>query len=303
MLLKNRKPSENGGIGSRIFDFCNILFMLCLAFITLYPMYNIFIVSISSAEYIYAGAVSFIPKGINFDAYRMVFKNDSIWRSFGNSILYTTVGTAINVVCSAMCAYPLSRKDFYGRGFFTLFVAVTMFISGGMIPSYLVVNQLKLINTMWAIVLPGAISTYNMIIMRTFFQNLPVSLQESAYLDGANDITILFKVVLPLSMPIIATMTLFYAVGHWNSYFNAMIYLNSKSKFPLQVLLREIVVAGNMADESSDLTSNINIIAINFKYAVIVITVVPILVVYPFLQKHFTKGVMMLMGEIGRAHV
>ena len=292
MLLKNRKPSENGGIGSRIFDFCNILFMLCLAFITLYPMDNIFIVSISSAEYIYAGAVSFIPKGINFDAYRMVFKNDSIWRSFGNSILYTTVGTAINVVCSAMCAYPLSRKDFYGRGFFTLFVAVTMFISGGMIPSYLVVNQLKLINTMWAIVLPGAISTYNMIIMRTFFQNLPVSLQESAYLDGANDITILFKVVLPLSMPIIATMTLFYAVGHWNSYFNAMIYLNSKSKFPLQVLLREIVVAGNMADESSDLTSNINIIAINFKYAVIVITVVPILVVYPFLQKHFTKGVM-----------
>ena len=292
MLLKNRKPSENGGIGSRIFDFCNILFMLCLAFITLYPMYNIFIVSISSAEYIYAGAVSFIPKGINFDAYRMVFKNDSIWRSFGNSILYTTVGTAINVVCSAMCAYPLSRKDFYGRGFFSLFVAVTMFISGGMIPSYLVVNQLRLINTMWAIVLPGAISTYNMIIMRTFFQNLPVSLQESAYLDGANDITILFKVVLPLSMPIIATMTLFYAVGHWNSYFNAMIYLNSKSKFPLQVLLREIVVAGNMADESSDLTSNINIIAINFKYAVIVITVVPILVVYPFLQKHFTKGVM-----------
>ena len=292
MLSKNRKPSENGGIGSRIFDFCNVLFMLCLAFITLYPMYNIFIVSISSAEHIYAGTVSFIPKGINFDAYRMVFKNDSIWRSFGNSILYTTVGTAINVVCSAMCAYPLSRKTFYGRGFFTVFVAVTMFISGGMIPSYLVVNQLHLINTMWAIVLPGAISTYNMIIMRTFFQNLPVSLQESAYLDGANDITILFKVVLPLSMPIIATMTLFYAVGHWNSYFNAMIYLNSKSKFPLQVLLREIVVAGNMADESSDLTSNINIIAINFKYAVIVITVVPILIVYPFLQKHFTKGVM-----------
>ncbi len=292
MLLKSRKPSENGGIGSRIFDFCNVLFMLCLAFITLYPMYNIFIVSISSAEHIYAGTVNFLPKGINFDAYRMVFKNDSIWRSFGNSILYTTVGTAINVVCSAMCAYPLSRKDFYGRGFFTLFVAVTMFISGGMIPSYLVVNQLRLINTMWAIVLPGAISTYNMIIMRTFFQNLPVSLQESAYLDGANDITILFKVVLPLSMPIIATMTLFYAVGHWNSYFNAMIYLNSKSKFPLQVLLREIVVAGNMADESADLTSNINIIAINFKYAVIVITVVPILIVYPFLQKHFTKGVM-----------
>ena len=168
-----------------------------------------------------------------------------------------------------------------------------MYFSGGLIPSFLLISQtLHLYNSWWALVLPGAINTSNMIIMWSFFVSLPAELEESAYLDGANDITILFKVVLPLSMPIIATMTLFYAVGHWNSYFNAMIYLNSKSKFPLQVLLREIVVAGNMADESADLTSNINIIAINFKYAVIVITVVPILIVYPFLQKHFTKGVM-----------
>ena len=290
--MSKKKPVDNAGIGARIFDGCNILFMLLLAFIMLYPMYNILVVSISSAEYIYRGEVNFIPKGINFDAYKMVFENESIWVSFKNSVVYTVVGTAINVVCSAMCAYPLSRKDFYGRGFFTFFVAPTMFISGGMIPSYLVVNQLRLINTIWAIVLPGAISTYNMIIMRTFFQNIPSSLTESAYLDGANDIQILFKVILPLSMPIIATMTLFYAVGHWNSYFQAMIYLNSKSKFPLQVLLREIIVAGNMAEESADLSANMQIIAINFKYAVIIITIVPILVVYPFLQKYFTKGVM-----------
>ncbi len=290
--MSKKKPVDNAGIGARIFDGCNILFMLLLAFIMLYPMYNILVVSISSAEYIYRGEVNFIPKGINFDAYKMVFENESIWVSFKNSVVYTVVGTAINVVCSAMCAYPLSRKDFYGRGFFTFFVALTMFISGGMIPSYLVVNQLRLINTIWAIVLPGAISTYNMIIMRTFFQNIPSSLTESAYLDGANDIQILFKVILPLSMPIIATMTLFYAVGHWNSYFQAMIYLNSKSKFPLQVLLREIIVAGNMAEESADLSANMQIIAINFKYAVIIITIVPILVVYPFLQKYFTKGVM-----------
>ena len=290
--MSKKKPVDNAGIGARIFDGCNILFMLLLAFIMLYPMYNILVVSISSAEYIYRGEVNFIPKGINFDAYKMVFENESIWVSFKNSVVYTVVGTAINVVCSAMCAYPLSRKDFYGRGFFTFFVALTMFISGGMIPSYLVVNQLRLINTSWAIVLPGAISTYNMIIMRTFFQNIPSSLTESAYLDGANDIQILFKVILPLSMPIIATMTLFYAVGHWNSYFQAMIYLNSKSKFPLQVLLREIIVAGNMAEESADLSANMQIIAINFKYAVIIITIVPILVVYPFLQKYFTKGVM-----------
>ena len=290
--MSKKKPVDNAGIGARIFDWCNVVFMLLLAFIMLYPMYNILVVSISSAEYIYRGEVNFIPKGINFDAYKMVFENESIWVSFKNSVVYTVVGTAINVVCSAMCAYPLSRKDFYGRGFFTFFVALTMFISGGMIPSYLVVNQLRLINTIWAIVLPGAISTYNMIIMRTFFQNIPSSLTESAYLDGANDIQILFKVILPLSMPIIATMTLFYAVGHWNSYFQAMIYLNSKSKFPLQVLLREIIVAGNMAEESADLSANMQIIAINFKYAVIIITIVPILVVYPFLQKYFTKGVM-----------
>lgn len=290
--MSKKKPTENTGIGSVVFDWCNVAFMLVLAFIMLYPMYNIFIVSISSAEYIYQGTVNFIPKGINFDAYKMVFENESIWRSFKNSVVYTVVGTAINVICTAMCAYPLSRKDFYGRGLFTFFVALTMFVSGGMIPSYLVVNQLHLINSIWAIVLPGAISTYNMIIMRTFFQSIPTSLTESAYLDGANDIQILFKVILPLSMPIIATMTLFYAVGHWNSYFQAMIYLNSKSKFPLQVLLREIVVAGNMAEESADLSANMNIIAINFKYAVIIITVVPILVVYPFLQKYFTKGVM-----------
>lgn len=290
--MSKKKPVDNAGIGARIFDWCNVVFMLLLAFIMLYPMYNILVVSISSAEYIYRGEVNFIPKGINFDAYKMVFENESIWVSFKNSVVYTVVGTAINVVCSAMCAYPLSRKDFYGRGFFTFFVALTMFISGGMIPSYLVVNQLRLINTIWAIVLPGAISTYNMIIMRTFFQNIPTSLTESAYLDGANDIQILFKVILPLSMPIIATMTLFYAVGHWNSYFQAMIYLNSKSKFPLQVLLREIIVAGNMAEESADLSANMQIIAINFKYAVIIITIVPILVVYPFLQKYFTKGVM-----------
>ena len=278
---------------------CDLVFYgvsaLVIGILTLTVLYIIVYIlsaSFSSPAALAAGKVVLWPVDFSVDGYKAVFNYSKVWIGYRNTIFYVIVGTAINVVCSAMCAYPLSRKDFYGRGFFTLFVAVTMFISGGMIPSYLVVNQLKLINTMWAIVLPGAISTYNMIIMRTFFQNLPVSLQESAYLDGANDITILFKVVLPLSMPIIATMTLFYAVGHWNSYFNAMIYLNSKSKFPLQVLLREIVVAGNMADESSDLTSNINIIAINFKYAVIVITVVPILVVYPFLQKHFTKGVM-----------
>jgi ABC-type sugar transport system, permease component len=286
------KRNAPGSSGFSTFDIVNCIFLIIIAFITLYPMYYIFIVSISNAQYISAGAVNFIPKGITWDAYKMVFKNQDIWTSYLNTIIYTLVGTAINVLVTAFCAFPLSRKDFYGRSFFTVFVILTMFISGGMIPLYLVINQLHLINTIWAIVLPPAISTYNMIIMRTFFANVPVSLQESAYIDGANDLHIFFKIILPLSMPIIATMTLFYSVSHWNSFFPALLYLNQKSKYPVQLILRDIVVNGEFSDQGGDVTNNINILATNFKYSTIIIAVVPILAVYPFLQKYFTKGVM-----------
>jgi putative aldouronate transport system permease protein len=165
---------------------------------------------------------------------------------------------------------------------------ITMFVNGGMIPTYLVINKLHMINTMWAIVLPPAISTYNMIVMRTSFQAIPDSLVESAYLDGANDITIFSKIVLPLSKPIIATMTLYYAVYHWNSYFPSMLYLNDQKKYPVQVVMRDIVIQG----DTSEITGSVNIIATNYKYAVIIISIVPILLVYPLLQKYFTKGVM-----------
>ncbi|HEY8499518.1 MAG TPA: carbohydrate ABC transporter permease [Clostridia bacterium] len=285
------KPS----LGSIVFDVVNHILLLLLVFITLYPMYYIAIVSISSGTYVSRGEVNFLPRGINFGAYEIVFKNPDIWRSYTNTIVYTSVGTLINIIMSSLCAYPLSRKDFYGRGFFTFVIAFTMFMSGGMIPSYLVVLKLGLIDSMWAIVLPPAINTFNMIIMRTFFQGIPVSLQESAYLDGANDLKILYKIILPLSMPIMATMTLFYSVQHWNSFFSALIYLNSKAKYPVQVLLRNIVIAGEFADQGTSIgtvDTNFNVIAQNYKYAVIIISVLPILVVYPFLQKYFAKGVM-----------
>jgi putative aldouronate transport system permease protein len=285
-------PGYKPGAGSRIFEAANIVLLLLVAFITLYPMYYIFIVSISGGTFIVQGRVNFIPRGINGEAYRMVFRNQDIWRSYINTLLYTGLGTIVNIICTAMCAYPLSRSDFYGRRFFTFIIVLTMFISGGMIPLYLVINQLKMINTMWAIVLPPAISTYNMIIMRTFFGGIPVSLQESAYLDGANDIHILMKIILPLSKPIIATLTLFYAVQHWNSFFPALLYLNSKVKYPVQLILRDIVVAGEFSEQSGEITQSLSIIATNYKYAVIIISVVPILCVYPFLQKYFAKGVM-----------
>lgn len=278
--------------GNKAFDIFNYGFLFLFGFITLYPLWYILVVSLSSAEYINAGAVSFWPRGLNIDAYKIVFKNEKIWRSYLNTLLYTGLGTFINVSMTSMCAYALSRKDLYGRKFWTVFVTVTMFVSGGMIPLYFVILKLKMINTMWSIVLPSAISTYNMIVMRTSFESIPMSLTESAYLDGANDIKIFSSIILPLSKPIIATMVLFYAVAHWNSFFPAMLYLNDQSKYPVQVIMRDIVIAGDMTSDSGDVASNINILATNYKYAVIIISIIPILVVYPLLQKHFTKGVM-----------
>ena len=278
--------------GNAAFDIATYVILAILGFITLYPMWYILIVSISSAQHINAGTISFWPKGINFDAYKIVFENDKIWRAYANTILYTVTGTALQVVLTAMCAYPLSRQDFYGRKFFTVFTTLTMFISGGMIPLYLVIMNLHLINTMWAIILPPAISTYNMIVMRTSFQAIPHSLAESAYLDGANDIQIFARIILPLSKAILATMTLYYAVAHWNSFFPAMLYLNDQSKYPVQVLMRDIIIAGDMTGDTGDVTGSLNIVATNYKYAVIIISMIPILFVYPFLQKHFTKGVL-----------
>ncbi|WP_320128897.1 carbohydrate ABC transporter permease [uncultured Sphaerochaeta sp.] len=274
------------------FDIFNGIFLVSVSFLTLYPVWYILVVSVSSAQYINQGAVDFIPRGFNVDAYKIVFQNEKIWRSYMNTITYTTVGTLINVLMTTLCAYPLARKDLFGRKAWTFFFTLTMFVSGGMIPLYLVIMQLHLINTMWAIVLPPAISTYNMIVMRTSFEGIPISLTESAYLDGANDIQILSKIIIPLSKPILATMTLFYAVAHWNSFFPAMLYLNEQSKYPVQVLMRDIVIAGDMTSDSGDIASNVNILATNYKYAVIVISIIPILLVYPLLQRHFTKGVM-----------
>ena len=283
-----RKPQS---LGSRIFDVVNYLLLAAIGFIMFYPMFYVFIVSISSAEYINQGAISFFPRGINFEAYKRVFDTESIWTGYKNTFLYTIVGTAINVAMTAMCAYPLSRKDFYGKKPLTVFITLTMFVSGGMIPLYLVVNSLHIMNTMWAVILPSAISTYNMIVMRTSFSSIPDSLVESAHLDGANDVQIFFKIVLPLSKPILATMVLFYAVTHWNSYFPALLYLNDQSKYPVQVIMRNIIIDGDMA-QSGDMSGMLNVVATNYKYAIIISSVIPMLLVYPFLQKYFTKGVM-----------
>lgn len=276
----------------KIFDVLNMIFLLLLVFVTLFPMFYIFIVSISEGSYVSRGMVTFYPRGFTLDAYKTVFQNSDIWRSYGNTILYTTVGTIINLIMTSLCAYPLSRPHLYGRTFLIFFIALTMFLQGGMIPLYLVVQNLGMIDTMWAVILPTAISTFNVIIMKTFFEAIPNELHESSYIDGANDLQILFRIVIPLSKPVMATMTLFYAVYHWNSFFPALIYLQSKKLYPVQILLRNLVVEGDLDSSVASGALDFNVVAQNYKFAVIIITVLPILFVYPFLQKHFAKGVM-----------
>lgn len=278
---------------SQIFDIANYGFMLVLIFLTLYPLFYLFVVSISDGDAVSKGMVHFWPVGVNFNTYELILSDPSIIKSYGNTLLYTSVGTLINMIMTILCAYPLSKQEMYGRSVFTVMIVITMFFSGGLIPGYLLVYNLGMMNTMWAVVVPGAISAWNMFIMRTSFQSIPKELFESATIDGANIWRILWKIVLSVSIPMIATISMFYAVGHWNSYFSALIYLNEKAKYPMQILLRNLVIEGDMSTQTQELSgAYAAVTATNIKYAVIIIAIAPILMVYPFIQKYFIKGVM-----------
>lgn len=279
--------------GSRLFDGLNVGFMLLLVFFTLYPIYYLLVVSLSDGISVSKGTVYFWPSNANIAAYKLLLGDSTIIRAYGNTLLYTSVGTVVNVIMTVLCAYPLSKKEFYGRSFFTVMIVITMFFSGGLIPSYLLVYNLGFINTMWAIIVPGAISAWNMFIMRTSFQGIPNELFEAARIDGASEWKTLLRIVLPVSVPMMATIAMFYAVGHWNSYFSALIYLNEKAKFPLQILLRSLVIEGDMAAQAQELSGSFAVVSTqNIKFAIVIIAIAPILFVYPFIQKFFVKGVM-----------
>ncbi|NHN32344.1 carbohydrate ABC transporter permease [Paenibacillus agricola] len=288
------RPKLRGGIkptfGSLLFDCAIYVILIAMVLVFLYPLYYMTVVSVSNGLYVIRGEVKWFPIGFNLDAYKMILSDASIIRAYGNTLLYTTVGTFINVCATALCAYPLSRNKLYGRKLFTLFIIITMLFHGGMIPSYLVVNSLQLTNSIWAIVIPPAINVWYMIIMRTFFQNIPNEIHESAYMDGANDLTIFLRIVLPLSLPVIATMTMFYAVWHWNSFFPAMIYLFDNELYPVQIIMRSMLIDGSIG--SNDVSRDLTTIQTNMKYAVIIITILPIIAVYPFIQKYFVQGAM-----------
>jgi len=287
---KTKLWSRQTSIGSLIFDIIIYLILIILVIAFLYPIYYIAVVSVSNGLYVMRGDVKLFPIGINIEAYKVVFSDASVIRSYSNTFLYTIVGTFINVSATALCAYPLSRSTLYGRQFFTIFIIITMLFHGGMIPTYLVVNSLHLTNSIWAIVIPPAINVWYMMIMRTFFQNIPNEINESAFMDGANDFKIFLKIILPLSLPVIATMVMFYAVWHWNSFFPAMIYLNDKKLYPVQLIMRSMLIDGSLQD--TDPSRDLSTISTNLKYAIIIITILPIVTVYPFIQKYFVQGAM-----------
>ena len=280
---------------NRAFYIVNTVFLLLCFLVIALPILNVIASSLSTPSAVIRGQVSFWPKGFNIDAYKQIFENKSLITGYRNSIVYTLVGTCVNIVMSILAAYPLSVKDFVGRKFFTALFIFVMIFSAPLIPTYLNIKSLGLLDSMWALILPGAISVYNMVIARTYFQNsIPGEMLESARLDGCDDWKILINMILPLSKSIIAVLVLYYAVSHWNSYFDAFIYLSSESKFTLQVVLRNIMSSVKALEEmtttveQSVRAANIEVL----KYAVIVFGSIPLIVLYPFVQKHFVKGVM-----------
>jgi putative aldouronate transport system permease protein len=280
--------------GEKAFDVFNVIFLTILMIVTLYPFLYVIFASLSDPSGIATHrGILWAPIGFQLDAYKLVLKNPNIIIGYKNTIFYVFVGTALNVLITSMLAYTLSRKGLLLNNTIMFLIVFTMFFSGGMIPGYILMTNLGLMGSRWAIILPGLVSTMNLIIMRTSFSAIPVSLEESAKLDGANDMVILFKIVLPLSLPIISVMVLFYGVNHWNSWFSAMLYLRDRQLYPLQLVLREILIFSSTDDMMVSLgSSRGKDMSEIIKYATIMVATVPILIAYPFMQKYFVKGVM-----------
>lgn len=287
---------SNKNLSSRVFDVFNIICMIGIIIITFYPMYYVAVCSISDAQLLMGTrGLLLLPKGLSLSAYQAVFNNPNILTGYRTTLLVVTAGTTLSVITTSIGAFLVSRKKFAISKLMLSMMLVTMFFGGGMIPTYLVVYKfLNLGDTLWALILPSMISTYNLLIMKVNFQAIPDSLEESAKIDGANDIRILFQIILPLSMPIIAVMILFYGVGYWNSWFPAMMYLRDRQKYPLQLILREILLSNDTSKmgTTSSAAGDQFMIGETIKYATIIVATVPILCLYPFIQKYFVKGIM-----------
>ncbi len=286
----------------KIFDVVNLSIMLILLFIFAFPLWFVLIASISDPNLVLFGEVLLLPKGITLDAYETMKEHGEIWVGYGNTIIYTVVGTILNMFMTVCAAYPLSRKDFMLGKFFMVMFMITMYFNGGLIPTYIVVNKLGLLDNRWAMIIPGAVSIYNVIITRTYFRNsIPESLYEAATIDGVNSAQYLTRIVIPLSKPVLSVVMLYYAVAHWNDYYTALLYIYDKKLRPLQTILRDLLLTTQLqlndiaGMDAADVEQKMRL-AQTMKYSVIIIAMIPVLCIYPFIQKHFVKG--MMIGSI-----
>lgn len=291
-------------LSDKAFDRLNILFVSIITIIVIYPLIFVLSASISDPQAVNTGKMWLWPVDITFDGFQRVFQNDAIWTGYKNTILYTIVGVLVHLFVLLPAAYALSRKELMGKKFWLWFILFTMLFNGGLIPTYLVVRNLQMLDTMWAIVIPGVVGAWSILVARTFFQQtIPDQLVEASKIDGASDFYLFIKVVLPLSLPIIAVMALFHGVALWNQYFNALIYLRTEDKFPLQLILRQILILNevnassisNAAGSAQSFAEQVKTASL-VKYAVIIVSALPLLIVYPFLQRFFVKGV--LIGSV-----
>ena len=288
--------------GDRVFLFIVYSMVILVVLLCAYPLYLTVIASISDPYAVYSGKVNLIPHGFSVNSYKLVFTNSAIWRGYRNSIIYTVAGTAFNLFLTIPSAYALSKKRMYGRNFLMTVFLITMYFGGGMIPHYLLYKNMGLIDTPWILIINGGVSVYNVIVTRTYFQNnIPEALFEAARIDGASELRCFFKLVLPLSAPIIAVITLYYAVGHWSGYFSALIYTHNQELQPLQLVLRNILILNESAYTDALQSGDAELIAdasrqayqaLTMKYALVFISSAPMLAIYPFVQKHFVKGIM-----------
>lgn len=281
--------------GDKVFDIVLISISLLIILVIAYPLYFVIIASFSQPEAVLGGKLRLLPVGFNLESYKMVLTERKVWVGYRNTLLYTVFGTFINLVLTTLAAYALSRKDMPWRTPLTFFISFTMLFGGGMIPVYMVVRNLHLTDTPWAMIIPNAIATYNLLVMKNYFQSsIPEELQEAAAIDGCSHFKTLMKVVLPLSTPILAVIVLFYAVGHWNAFFNAVIYLRNQELFPLQIVLRDILLQNSLEAVGGDLTGMYEKVmrGETMKYALIIVAGAPVIIMYPFVQKYFVKGIM-----------
>ena len=299
--VKHKKPSRyfiRQSRGEKVFGAANIIFMLFMLVIFLYPLLNMFSISVSNQYAILRAEVSFFPIGFETTSYKLIFANQDIWRSIGNSLFVALAGCALSLLLTCVAAYPLAFGDFYGKKLFNILILFTMWFNGGIIPTFLTIRQLGLHDTLWSLIINSMLVAYNVVIVRSYFQSIPQSVVESARIDGANDYLILFKLIIPLSKPVLATVALWVIVGHWNDYLNSLLFLSSRHNYTLQLVLKELVLNAeasihNISMSSDTTTSGAAALGQQMRNGVLVVSMIPMIILYPFVQRYFISGVML----------